>query len=161
MFIIPHSVLPPELGQLDLQSHRSVVRMEGNAWVPPIADQLLLGVTHVIEYIRSDTYKLWVIDKLIERKAVWGSNLSLITQFVWPPCISDDSRCNTCQEWWTKIEENLKAWSNQVNVNWTCQSAFKLMKLSHEKCIWSCLIKLNEKDFIIVQIHLLSVFTCT
>jgi len=51
------SVLPPELGQLDLCSHRSVVRMEGNPWVPPIADQLQIGVTHVIDYIRSDTYK--------------------------------------------------------------------------------------------------------
>lgn len=32
--------------------------MEGNNWVPPIADQLQLGVSHVIDYIRSDTYKL-------------------------------------------------------------------------------------------------------
>ncbi|RWS13108.1 Ras suppressor protein 1-like protein, partial [Dinothrombium tinctorium] len=51
------TVLPPELGNLDLCSHRSVVRMEGNPWVPPIADQLQIGVSHVIEYIRSDTYK--------------------------------------------------------------------------------------------------------
>ncbi|XP_054161442.1 ras suppressor protein 1-like [Oppia nitens] len=51
------TVLPPELGQLDLCSHRSVVRMEGNPWVPPIADQLQIGVTHVIEYIRTDTYR--------------------------------------------------------------------------------------------------------
>jgi Leucine-rich repeat (LRR) protein len=51
------TVLPPEIGQLDLCSHRSVVRMEGNPWVPPIADQLQIGVTHVIEYIRTDTYK--------------------------------------------------------------------------------------------------------
>ena len=52
------SVLPPELGSLDLTSQRSVVRMDGNYWVPPIADQLQLGVSHVIDYIRSDTYKL-------------------------------------------------------------------------------------------------------
>lgn len=51
------TVLPPEIGNLDLCSHRSVVRMEGNPWVPPIADQLQIGVTHVIEYIRTDTYK--------------------------------------------------------------------------------------------------------
>lgn len=51
------SVLPPELGNLDLTSQRSVVRMEGNPWVPPIADQLQIGVSHVIEYIRTDTYK--------------------------------------------------------------------------------------------------------
>lgn len=50
-------VLPPEIGALDLCSHRSVVRMDGNPWVPPILDQLQIGVTHVIEYIRSDTYK--------------------------------------------------------------------------------------------------------
>lgn len=31
--------------------------MEGNPWVPPIADQLQIGVSHVIEYIRLDTYK--------------------------------------------------------------------------------------------------------
>jgi hypothetical protein len=51
-------VLPPEIGALDLASQRSVVRMEGNNWVHPIAEQLQLGVSHVIEYIRSDTYKL-------------------------------------------------------------------------------------------------------
>ncbi|GIY76643.1 ras suppressor protein 1, partial [Caerostris extrusa] len=49
--------LPPELGNLDLLGHHCVVRMDNNPWVPPIADQLQLGVTHVIEYIRSDTYK--------------------------------------------------------------------------------------------------------
>lgn len=35
--------------------------MEGNPWVPPIADQLQIGVSHVIEYIRTDTYKLYEI----------------------------------------------------------------------------------------------------
>lgn len=44
-------------GNLDLLGHHCVVRMDNNPWVPPIADQLQLGVTHVIEYIRSDTYK--------------------------------------------------------------------------------------------------------
>lgn len=52
------TILPPELGSLDLTSQWSVVRMEGNYWVPPIADQLQLGVSHVMDYIRSDTYKL-------------------------------------------------------------------------------------------------------
>lgn len=52
------TVLPPELGALDLASQRSVLRMDGNQWVPPIADQLQLGVSHVMDYIRSDTYKL-------------------------------------------------------------------------------------------------------
>lgn len=44
-------------GNLDLLGHHCVVRMDNNPWVPPIADQLQLGVTHVVEYIRSDTYK--------------------------------------------------------------------------------------------------------
>jgi hypothetical protein len=42
--------------------------MEGNPWVPPIADQLQIGVTHVIEYIRTDTYKLYV--HLIQRHLI-------------------------------------------------------------------------------------------
>ena len=32
--------------------------MDDNPWVVPIADQLELGVSHVIEYIRSDTYRM-------------------------------------------------------------------------------------------------------
>ncbi|XP_015917955.1 ras suppressor protein 1 [Parasteatoda tepidariorum] len=51
------SFLPPELGNLDLLGQHCVVRMDNNPWVPPIADQLQLGITHVIEYIRTDTYK--------------------------------------------------------------------------------------------------------
>lgn len=51
------TLLPPELGNIDLLSHRCVVRMENNPWVAPIADQLEIGVSHVIEYIRSETYK--------------------------------------------------------------------------------------------------------
>ena len=51
------TVLPPELGNLDLSSSRSVVRMEGNPWVPLIADQLQIGVSHVIEHIKTDAYR--------------------------------------------------------------------------------------------------------
>ncbi|KAH6931461.1 hypothetical protein HPB50_024466 [Hyalomma asiaticum] len=51
------TLLPPELGNLDLASHRCVVRMDDNPWVAPIADQLQIGVSHVVEYIRSETYK--------------------------------------------------------------------------------------------------------
>lgn len=51
------TVLPPELGQLDLTGQKSVLRMDNNPWVPAIADQLQLGVSHVLDYIRSDTYR--------------------------------------------------------------------------------------------------------
>ena len=34
------AILPPEIGALDLTSQRSVVRMENNPWVHPIAEQL-------------------------------------------------------------------------------------------------------------------------
>jgi len=51
------TVLPPQLGQLDFLSSRSVLKLDLNPWVPPIEDQLALGVSHVIEYIRSETYK--------------------------------------------------------------------------------------------------------
>lgn len=51
------TVLPPELGNLDLISNKSVLRMDFNPWVAPIADQLQVGVSHVIDYIRSETYR--------------------------------------------------------------------------------------------------------
>ncbi|XP_053208343.1 ras suppressor protein 1-like [Panonychus citri] len=51
------SALPPELGNLDLCSNRSVCRMEGNPWIPQIADQLQIGVSHVIDFIRQEAYK--------------------------------------------------------------------------------------------------------
>jgi hypothetical protein len=34
-----------------------VLKLDNNPWVPPIEDQLVLGVSHVIEYIRTETYK--------------------------------------------------------------------------------------------------------
>jgi Leucine-rich repeat (LRR) protein len=51
------TVLPPQLGHLDFLSSRSVLKLDNNPWVPPIEDQLVLGVSHVIEYIRTETYK--------------------------------------------------------------------------------------------------------
>ncbi|KAG8229606.1 hypothetical protein J437_LFUL002330 [Ladona fulva] len=33
--------------------------MENNPWVAPIADQLQVGISHVIDYIRTDTYNLY------------------------------------------------------------------------------------------------------
>ena len=32
---------------------RSILKLDNNPWVPPIEDQLMLGVSHVIEYIRT------------------------------------------------------------------------------------------------------------
>lgn len=52
------TILPPELGNLDMTSNKSVLKLEGNEWVKPIADQYQLGIAHLIEYLRSETYKL-------------------------------------------------------------------------------------------------------
>merc|ERR1711972_177560 len=51
------TVLRPQLGQLDFLSSRRILKLENNPWVPPIEDQLIMGVSHVIEYIRTETYK--------------------------------------------------------------------------------------------------------
>ena len=51
------TVLPPQLGQLDFLSSRSVLKLDNDPWVPPIEDQLVLGVAHVVEYIRTETYR--------------------------------------------------------------------------------------------------------
>nr|CAI9713405.1 unnamed protein product [Rangifer tarandus platyrhynchus] len=51
------TVLPPELGNLDLTGQKQIFKAENNPWVTPIADQFQLGVSHVFEYIRSETYK--------------------------------------------------------------------------------------------------------
>ncbi len=51
------TVLPPQLGDLDFLSSRAVLKLDNNPWVPPIEDQLVLGVSHVVEYIRTETYK--------------------------------------------------------------------------------------------------------
>jgi hypothetical protein len=45
-------------GNLDLVGSRQVFRGENNPWVTPIADQYQVGVSHVFDYIRSETYKL-------------------------------------------------------------------------------------------------------
>ncbi|KAK7881360.1 hypothetical protein WMY93_029769 [Mugilogobius chulae] len=50
------TVLPPELGNLDLTGPKQVFKAENNPWVTPIADQFQLGVSHVFEYVRSETY---------------------------------------------------------------------------------------------------------
>uniref|UniRef100_A0A672RJ76 Ras suppressor protein 1 n=1 Tax=Sinocyclocheilus grahami TaxID=75366 RepID=A0A672RJ76_SINGR len=45
------------LGNLDLTGPKQVFKAENNSWVTPIADQFQLGISHVFEYIRSETYK--------------------------------------------------------------------------------------------------------
>lgn len=50
-------VLPPEIGTLDLLGHKSCLRLDSNPWVPMIADQLLLGISHVMDTLRSQAYK--------------------------------------------------------------------------------------------------------
>ncbi|KAK2536420.1 Rsu1 [Columba guinea] len=45
------------VGNLDLTGQKQVFKAENNPWVTPIADQFQLGVSHVFEYIRSETYK--------------------------------------------------------------------------------------------------------
>lgn len=47
----------PPLGNLDLTGPKQVFKAENNPWVTPIADQFQLGVSHVFEYVRSETYK--------------------------------------------------------------------------------------------------------
>lgn len=44
-------------GNLDLTGPKQVFKAENNPWVTPIADQFQLGVSHVFEYVRSETYK--------------------------------------------------------------------------------------------------------
>ncbi|EEB10596.1 Ras suppressor protein, putative [Pediculus humanus corporis] len=51
------TLLPPEIGNLDLLSNKSVFRLENNPWVTPIADQLQVGIPHVLEYIKTETYR--------------------------------------------------------------------------------------------------------
>jgi len=51
------TVLPPEMGNLDLLGTKQIFKADNNHWVTPIADQFQVGVSHVFDYIRSDTYK--------------------------------------------------------------------------------------------------------
>lgn len=46
------------IGFLDLQSNKSVLKMEENEWVPQIAEQYLLGINHVLEYIKTEAYRM-------------------------------------------------------------------------------------------------------
>lgn len=72
------TVLPPEIGiffvslifeliidnlfvitaNLELSGNKSVLKMEENEWVQPIAEQYLLGISHVLEYIKTEAYRM-------------------------------------------------------------------------------------------------------
>lgn len=43
---------------MDLQNNKSVLKMEENEWVQPIAEQYLLGINHVLEYIKTEAYRM-------------------------------------------------------------------------------------------------------
>ncbi|PAA55960.1 hypothetical protein BOX15_Mlig026090g1, partial [Macrostomum lignano] len=51
-------LLPPEFAQLQLGSPDTVLRMGDNPWVEHIADQLALGVSHVMHYLATDAYRV-------------------------------------------------------------------------------------------------------
>lgn len=43
---------------LDLLGNKSVLKMEENEWVQPIAEQYLLGISHVLDYIKTEAYRM-------------------------------------------------------------------------------------------------------
>lgn len=45
-------------GFLDLQTNKSVLKMEENEWVPQIQEQYLLGINHVLDYIQTEAYRM-------------------------------------------------------------------------------------------------------
>lgn len=57
------TVIPPEIANLELYSNKSVFKMEENPWVQPIVEQYLLGISHVLEYIKTEAYRMWVSQK--------------------------------------------------------------------------------------------------
>jgi hypothetical protein len=46
------------LANLDLMSNKSVLKMEENPWVQPIAEQYLIGISHVLDYIKTEAYRM-------------------------------------------------------------------------------------------------------
>lgn len=52
------TILPPEIGNLELISNKSVFKFEGNEWVKPIADQLEIGVSHLMEFLKTGAYRV-------------------------------------------------------------------------------------------------------
>ena len=52
------SLLPPELSKCDLSNSKAVVKMEENPWKEAIMEQYLLGINHVLEYLKTDAYRM-------------------------------------------------------------------------------------------------------
>lgn len=52
------TVIPPDIANLDLHGNKSVFKMEENPWVQPIAEQYLLGISHVLDYIKTEAYRM-------------------------------------------------------------------------------------------------------
>jgi len=52
------TVIPPEIANLELYSNKSVFKMEENPWVQPIIEQYLLGLNHVLELLKTETYRM-------------------------------------------------------------------------------------------------------
>lgn len=44
-------------GNLDLVGQKQVFKAENNPWLTPIQEQFQLGISHVFDYIRTDTFK--------------------------------------------------------------------------------------------------------
>lgn len=63
-------MLPSELSNFDISSQRSTLRMEGNPLDQDLADQLKLGVSHVLDYIRSDIYQARYIRNMLEKSTI-------------------------------------------------------------------------------------------
>lgn len=41
-----------------MNSNKAAFKFEGNEWVAPIADQLQLGINHLMDYLKSETYRV-------------------------------------------------------------------------------------------------------
>lgn len=54
-------VIKNNSAKLELRGNKSVVKMEENPWVQPIAEQYLLGISHVLDYIDTEAYRMWVL----------------------------------------------------------------------------------------------------
>ena len=45
------------VANLDLLGTKNVFKYDSNPWAPPIVEQLNIGLSHLFEYVKSDTYK--------------------------------------------------------------------------------------------------------
>ena len=57
LFQIAHSEVVFVEGELDMANPRHLFKAEGNAWIQQLEDQIVLGPSHVFEYIKTDAYK--------------------------------------------------------------------------------------------------------